>query len=412
MKNVNRRLLIIATALVSFACIMAVGVLIYLDYDNNKAVPAIVISEDTVPEEPIPIVEPQPDFVTLVAAGDNLFHTVVYNASLIEQSYVFDPLYEYIKPYIEPADIAFINQETVLGGAAFGLSGYPQFNTPQELAQTLSAVGFDMVNHATNHSMDRGEAALRATMTLWDSIPQVKYLGIRAEQDQEPGVVLEKNNIIFGFLAYTYGTNGLAVPADKQYLVSLINREKMAEEIDALRPRCDVLVVSMHWGEEYQPHQNAGQEALAAFLAEHKVDIVLGHHPHVLQPVALIPRDGSEPMLCFYSLGNFLSAQKPLATLLGGIAYVKIQKFESHVSIAEYGVIPTVTHYEKNYTNFRVYPLHSYSEDLALLHEQTGPAMQSGYFNTQGTALLGDVQILYNPFDLRNENSVGTDPAS
>jgi poly-gamma-glutamate synthesis protein (capsule biosynthesis protein) len=158
------------------------------------------------------------------------------------------------------------------------------------------------------------------------------------------------------------------VPRDKPYLVSLIDKKIMETEIAALRPLCDVLVVSMHWGEEYRNRPSGEQEELARFLAGRDVDLILGHHPHVLQPYEYLDRPGGGKTLCFYSLGNFLSGQQTTSTQLGGLAYVRIKKFKGRVKIDRAGIIPLVNHYERGFDRFRVYPLFSYTGDLAEKH--------------------------------------------
>jgi poly-gamma-glutamate synthesis protein (capsule biosynthesis protein) len=224
--------------------------------------------------------------------------------------------------------------------------------------------------------MDKGEKAIIATLDFWDRFSQVTVLGInRSEEAKSKPVLKEINNIKTGFLSYTYGTKAIPVPADKTYLVSLINKENMAREIDTLRPLCDVLVVSMHWGEEYSHTQSKEQEELAVFLAEHNVDIVLGHHPHVIQPVEYIQRPDGRFMLCYYSLGNLISAQTQVPAMLGALAYIKLKKepaqpenIGQNFMFIDAGAISTVTHYEKNYTGFMVYPLYNYTKELAEKH--------------------------------------------
>jgi poly-gamma-glutamate synthesis protein (capsule biosynthesis protein) len=314
-----------------------------------------------------------PSTLTIVAAGDNLIHDVIIREAQKEEGvYDFTLFYAPVKPLIEAADIAFINQETLLAGRRFGYSGYPRFNTPQEAGIALLDMGFDVINHANNHVMDKGEEAVFATMDFWDDRAQASYLGIRRSQEQrERPLIIEKNRITLGFLSYTYGTNGLRTPKDKPYLVSLINTEKMAEEIGALRPGCDFLVVSMHWGTEYEKAPNREQEKLAQFLARHNVDLIIGHHPHVLQPAVYLPRPDGGETLCVYSLGNFLSAQDMNAALLGGLLYVRLTKAPDGggaVVIEQAGILPLVTHYEEGYTAFRVYPLYDYTPELAARH--------------------------------------------
>jgi poly-gamma-glutamate synthesis protein (capsule biosynthesis protein) len=327
----------------------------------------------------IPVIEepaspPTLPSLELVAVGDNLIHIQIITSSRVSRDgktgYDFSPIYQYVKEDIAKADVAFINQETLFAGEAFGLSGYPQFNAPVELGQTLVDLGFDVVNHATNHIMDKGEAAVRATIDYWESRPETAYLGIHGspEARERPNVV-EVNGIRLGFLAYTYGTNGLPVPRNTPYLVSLTDTAVMAKEIDALRPLCDYLIVSMHWGDEYDHKPTRRQEELAVFLAEHNVDLVLGHHPHVLQEMRSVKRPDGGDMLVFFSLGNFVSAQNRLSTLLGGMARVTLVKSgDGAVRWTAASLTPLVTHYEKGYTGFRVYRFEDYTDELTARH--------------------------------------------
>jgi poly-gamma-glutamate synthesis protein (capsule biosynthesis protein) len=355
-----------------------------------------------VPEQDPPSPEPPPPKrLTIIAAGDNLFHETIIAAFKEEGGYNFAPIYETIKPIIAGADLAFINQETVLGRESFGYSGYPQFNTPRALANNLADAGFDIINQANNHIMDMGEAGVRDTIAVWDAIPGTVYLGIHRSQEERDhrNLIIEKNGIRTGFLAYTFGTNGLPVPEDKPYLVSLIEQETMAREIGALRPLCDFLVVSMHWGEEYSPSPSAGQTALAVFLAAQKVDLVIGHHPHVLQPAEYMLRPDGRQMLCFYSLGNFMSSQKQPATLIGGLMYIRLTKSEQNIMFTDAGIIPVITHYEPGLTGYRVYPLYQYTDELIkkhrFYHAETGLNME--YINSRLDNLKVKL-ITSNPF--------------
>ncbi|MDR0402479.1 MAG: CapA family protein [Treponema sp.] len=326
---------------------------------------------------------PEETTVTLLAAGDNLIHDIIYLAARDGDRYDFDPCYSRIKSIVEKADIAMVNQETALGGTALGLSGYPVFNSPQETGTALANAGFDVVNHASNHTMDRGERAVTATMDFWDGFNEdreekVLYLGIfrGGEERETKKNIITKNGVSFGFLSYTYGLNGFSLPAGKDWLVGMIDTEVMAREIDALRPDCDVLVVSMHWGNEFRHTVSETQKELAAFLAEHSVDLVIGHHPHVTQPCEVLPRPDGKTLTCYYSLGDFLShTQTDYSpdTMLGAMAYVTVTKrvlgTESDVSVTGAGVIPTVCHYGKGRRPpFSVYPLWDYTEELAAEH--------------------------------------------
>jgi len=339
------------------------------------------------------------DYLTIIAVGDNLYHTPMMK---LGEEGDYETAYLEIRSLAKNADIAFINQETLLAGSKFGFSDYPIFNTPQSVGRALEKTGFNVVNHATNHVMDKGEDAVFATLDFWDDYPDVTVLGIhRSEEKRKLPVLLKKNNITVGFLSYTYGTNGILVPADKPYLVSLINTAIMAREIDALRPLCDFLVVSMHWGDEYEHDCSKRQKDLAVLLAGHAVDLVIGHHPHVIQKIESIPRPDGKNMLCFYSLGNFISAMsKSENMLLGAMAFLRLKKTASDgtvsVSIDEYGVIPMVTHYDKSYSNFKVYPLYAYTEDLAKKHWKNN--LTANYFKSLSSKIFGDRVMLRDPF--------------
>ena len=363
---------------------------------------APVIETEREPEKPREIAT-EPDYITIIAVGDNLYHNVMVESG---EEGDYEEAYLEIRSLVKKADFAIINQETLLAGKDFGFSGYPLFNTPQNLGRALANTGFNVVNHATNHIMDKGEKAVLATLDFWDTIPEVTILGIhRSKEQRAMPKLLSKNNITVGFLSYTYGTNGIRVPADKPYLVSLINTEIMSEEIDSLRPLCDFLVVLMHWGEEYRHDYSKSQENLASFLAEHLVDLVIGHHPHVIQPIEYIGRPDGKETLCFYSLGNLISAQARNPTMLGAMAYIRIKKESAPGSvngavITDAGAIPLVTHYEKDYLNFKVYPLYAYTEELAEKHRlnQVKKELTQDYMTGLTSKIFGDREIKQNPF--------------
>ena len=348
-------------------------------------------------------------YLSIIAAGDNIIHDPILKAAYKDGKYDFFSIYDHVKPYILPADIAFVNQETILGNSELGYSGYPLFSTPAEAGAALAKAGFSIINHATNHTMDRGEKGVISSMDHWDSealqsVDPLFYLGIHRSKDEREGrrVIIGRNNFKIGFLSYTYGLNNIPLPAGKAYLVSVAEPETMADEIDALRPLCDYLVVSMHWGEEYREDYSLNQENLAAFLAEHDVDLVIGHHPHVLQPMAIMERSGGKTTTVFYSLGNFLSAHVRPAkeALLGGLAYVRLKKTGERIDTEEARLIPVITHYERDRASFSVYPLADYSEELAKKHWRriNDKDMTYDYLIKKTRDLFGPALLMNNPF--------------
>jgi poly-gamma-glutamate synthesis protein (capsule biosynthesis protein) len=341
--------------------------------------------------------------LTLIAAGDNLFHITLVNSFFEKGEYNFTPIYSEIKSLIENADLSFINQETVMAGASFGYSGYPRFNTPQSLAKTLADTGFDIFNIANNHAMDMERNGLINTLDLLDTIEDITVIGARKTGDSQR--IIEKNNITFGFLSYTYGLNGFTLPANNPNLVSLINTEKMTAEINVLRPLCDFLIVSMHWGEEYlliEP--DAYQKRLAVFLSEQNVDLIIGHHPHVLQRVETLPRSDGGKTLCFYSLGNFVSHQREKERILGGIMLVTFTKEGDELSITNSGLIPVICHFEQGYRNTKVYPIYNYTEELFGKHllKLWDKDINFNFFHSVLRRLDTKI-IMYNPFKKNTE---------
>lgn len=267
-----------------------------------------------------------PTTARLVGIGDILIHGIVYKDAKVGNGYDFKPLLAPIKPYIQNADIAFANQETMIGGSQLGLSTYPCFNSPFEIGDALKDTGIDIVSMANNHTLDRGEKAIQNAIQHWNKIGMTYIGSYLSEEDKQSIRTLKANGITFSFLAYTYGTNGIPVPKGKPYLVNQINLENMKKDIIEAKSLSDVVVVSVHFGNEYQRMPNENQKALVKELANSGANIILGHHPHVLQPTEWIQRDDGQKAFVIYSLGNFLSGQKGIYREVGGILQLDIEK--------------------------------------------------------------------------------------
>ena len=244
--------------------------------------------------------------VSLVMVGDALLHGSVYNDACIDGKYDFSSQLELIKPIIKNYDLAFYNQETVLGGTELGLSDYPTFNSPKEFGDNMLDMGFNIVNLATNHTIDRGEKAIISSCDYWNSKKdKVLFAGSYCSKEESEEIkIKEKNGIKYTMLSYTYGTNGIPVPEGKEYLVNLYSDEKAKEDIEKVRDKVDLLLVSMHWGTEYRTEPTEEQKREAKYLADLGVDIIIGTHPHIIEPIEYI-----DDTLVIYSLGNFISAQ-------------------------------------------------------------------------------------------------------
>ncbi len=312
-----------------------------------------------------------PDEVTLVMTGDNLLHTpLIKNAEQQDGTLNFDSLYEDTLPYFQEADLSVIVQETVLGGKELGYSGYPMFNSPQEVGDSLVKAGFDIILHATNHTLDKGARGVENTLEFWKKYPQVTVLGINNSKEEYNSVrYIEKNGIKFALLNYTDSTNGMPKPSGKEYLINTVNEEKIKSDLAQAEANAEFTIVFMHWGTEYTFSETPFQQKLASMMCENGADLIMGSHPHVLEPVKWIESENGNRALVFYSLGNFVSRQKELKNLLGGIASVKItRQKDNSIVIKECSLTPTVTHYNINSRGFRVYPLKDYTDELAATH--------------------------------------------
>ena len=244
--------------------------------------------------------------ISLIATGDGLIHNAVYfSYEQDDGTYDFRGALKYVKEIVKDYDIAYYNQETPFAGTQFAYSGYPRFNTPSEFGDAMIDAGFNMVSLATNHTMDKGEQGVINFANYWKNKDDIIYNGIATSEDERNTFMIgKKNNITYSMLSYTTSTNGLNVPSGKDYLVNVYNQEQVKKDIESLRDKVDVLIVAMHWGVEYSATPNSEQKEIAEYLSNLGVDIIIGTHPHVLQPITKIG-----DTIVMYSLGNFISNQ-------------------------------------------------------------------------------------------------------
>jgi poly-gamma-glutamate synthesis protein (capsule biosynthesis protein) len=286
----------------------------------------IVLSACTVAEV-TDVVQVQPNTVSevsFVAVGDNLIHDAIYEAAYTDNQYDFKPFYQALKPLIKQHDLAFINQETMLGGVELGLSSYPSFNSPVEVGDAIIDAGFNLISIANNHTLDRGERAIVKTIDYFAG-KDVYFSGAKKQAESEDVVVFEINNIKFAFVAYTMWTNGQKHPEGKTYLANVYSRGKAKLDIEKYRDQVDFFLVSMHWGTEYQDEPSLAQMNEAQYLAQLEVDVIIGHHPHVVQPIKIIENDEHNTYVA-YSLGNFMSAQVGVDRKIGMTFHMKFNK--------------------------------------------------------------------------------------
>ena len=353
------------------------------------------------PEEEKVIIEKDRE-VSFLAAGDNLIHGLIYySGDQGDGSYSFDRMYERVSDEISSADIAYLNQETICGGTQLGLQSYPTFNSPYEILDSVAAAGFDWISTSSNHSMDVGEEGILSQLSHLEELPQLIQTGTNESADEAKEYkVIEKNGVKIGLLSYTYGLNGFALPDGKEYLVNLIDEDRIREDMKALNQISDVQVVRMHWGVEYQFEENEEQRALAQLLSDEGADVIIGTHPHVLQPMEVLKGEEGNETLVMYSLGNFVSAQDVNSRMLGGMAKWTLVYHPSDKSVSFKNICfePTVMYFDPSGTDVQVYPLSEYTDDTGASHYLSayGQDMSKQYFIDLVKEIMGNtVELVY-----------------
>lgn len=327
--------------------------------------------------------EPQYVSARVMAVGDNLIHNVIYNQARDRGNasceYDFSYVYEHVKPIIQKADVAFINQETVLAGKYFEPSNFPAFCTPTEMGDCLLDVGFNVFNHSNNHTLDKGQKGVFATLEYWDTKADedICVVGMyKDEQDMYSCKFIEKNGIKIGFFGMTEHTNGNPVPSEMKEKIIYTKQEDVIQKlIGVLKSECDVVIASAHWGEENYTERTttaltAHEKEMSQKLADWGVDVIIGTHPHVIQPMKWLDRADGGRTFCVYSLGNFVSAMNGPCNMLGGLVDFDLRMdTQTHkVEVENIAYVPLVTHYGRGMSNVRVYPLGEYTDELANSH--------------------------------------------
>lgn len=316
--------------------------------------------------------------LSLIMVGDALLHSSLYRDGYQNGTYDFTSQLELIKPEIQKHDLAFYNQESILGGTSIGLSDYPNFNSPQEFGDAMIDAGFNLVSLANNHTMDRGVTAIQNSCDYWKTKDVLTAGSYCSAEDAEEIKIKEKNGIKYTMLAYTYGTNGITVPSDKPYLVNLYSDELAKADIEKVRDKVDLLIVSMHWGAEYRSEPTDEQKREAEYLSNLGVDIIIGTHPHVIESITYI-----NDTLVIYSLGNFISAQSTnndyntMVELMTSVDVVKTTKDgKSEIKLENLNNELLYNYYQKDsrWHNFKVIPFsqmnETYNSDYKRLYEK------------------------------------------
>lgn len=361
--------------------------------DSNTSVseqPVVLVKEEPiVTPSPEPAPQPTPpkkQEITLMAVGDNLLHMgVIQTGKQPDGTYDFSILYEGIKDYLAVSDIKIINQETILGGNELGFSGFPYFNSPTEIGDAIVDAGFNVVLHASNHAADQGLNGLLSCASFWDTYPEVLVTGIHSKVMETPDIpLLTIEDTTFAVLNYTYSPNSETIPS------SIIGHLNMLCDYDAqgrldfttLHPQvlediaradalADVVIVCPHWGTEYTTTPSRYQTEFAMQMTEAGADLIIGTHPHVIQPVEWLEAENGNRSLCYYSLGNYVSTQKNPLSMLEALCFVTFRITDEGVSIIpeSSGAVPLVCHYTSGPVRIEgIYPLEDYTAGQADSH--------------------------------------------
>jgi len=314
--------------------------------------------------------------VSFVGVGDNVIHPNIFREAArrgaeTERGYDFKPMYSDIAEIISMADVAFINQETLMAGEEYGFTGYPKFNTPQALGYDLCELGFDVINIANNHICDQGTSGLVDTISFWEGLDVTLIGGYRNASDYDNIRLITVNDITIAFLSYTFSTNGIRLYPEDGYEIPILpylDEEDIRRQTALAKESAEAVIVSVHWGDENKFEVNAEQKKYASIMAECGVDVIVGHHPHVLQPIEWLDRPDGKRTLCIWSLGNIVSTMENGFNMAGGIIDFDIVRRSGNISIENVSLIPTVFHYGKNFFGTHIYLLEDYSESLAAVH--------------------------------------------
>lgn len=318
--------------------------------------------------------------ITIAAIGDILIHDRVYNDAREGDHYNFDHIFNNLPSELLKPDLLLANQETIVAGESIGLSGYPTFNSPHEIADSLKKAGIDIVSTANNHALDRGVEAQKLSINYLNQIGLPHVGSYLTKEEQDKLVILEKKGIKVAYLAYTYGLNGIPIPKGNEYIVNIIDKEKIKNEIQRAKKEADVIVMAIHWGNEYQRFPSNEQKELAQFLIDEGVHIVFGSHPHVLQPIEWLEGKNGQQGLVVYSLGNFLSGQDEEYRDIGGMVTVTVNKKQrgksTTITMETPSFYPTFVS-SKADRNYMMHPLFDSQEAI----DKYGPSIYSDIMN-------------------------------
>lgn len=376
------------SAVIIICFVLILGISIWRNHDTEQETLADNNTELNVETEVPQTEENKVKKVRLMMVGDNLLHMgIVRSGQQSDGTKNYDVLFEPLKEHLAYADIRMINQETIFGGNHLGFSGFPHFNSPTEVGDAIAKAGFNIVLHASNHSADQGINGINHCIDFWENYPEVHMTGIykEVEEDNQDIEIIQVEGVSFAILNYTYSPNLSTLPKDIQGHLGMLcdwdeNSGKISytrlhpdviTDISVAKQMADVVIVCPHWGTEYTFVPSSYQKKFAQQMTEAGADLIIGTHPHVIQPVEWIVGENGNKALCFYSLGNYVSTQQNPQSMLEAMAWVTFIVDENSVQILkeETGAIPMVCHYTSGPVRLeRVYFLDEYTQEKAQSH--------------------------------------------
>lgn len=369
-----------------------------IDEDKKTSDNVATTEKETTTE---PVTEPpfEPVSINVMMIGDMLMHMGVQNSGrLADGSLNYDHLFAHIKSDIDEADIAIVNQEVIIGGEELGLSGYPTFNCAYEVGDAIAKAGFNVVLHATNHTVDKGGVGVDNCINFWKTKhPDIAYLGINETAEDKNNIyVYEQDGVKIAILNYTYGTNGIPLPQDRPYLVNLLDEDTVKNDLAKAKELADFIIVCPHWGTEYTLVETEEQHYWANLFVENGANLIIGAHPHVIEPVAWVESENGNKALCYYSLGNFVSTQNEASNMLGAMAKVTITNDkDGNVFIKDYSVEPLVTQKLWGTQEITTYKLSDYTAQLASQNRilDKDPGFSMSYLVNTCRQVFGDLYV-------------------
>ncbi len=362
-----------STIFLALSLVVIFGGGAYLLLKPHSQKPFVVASDNT-KKNTDPVTSSKSGSVRIVATGDFIPHDAInQEAKKSDGSYDYSGMMSNMAPIFAKADVRFCNQATPVGGAQYGITGYPIFNAPFEFTRDMAGLGCNLINIGTNHSYDKGQSVIDAQRSEWDKQPNILAVAgaNRNTAEQQKINYFTVKGVKFSFLSYVTYSNAKNMTS---YGVNMFNQITAKAQLIEARKNSDIIIVSMRWGTEYSSGINAEQASDSQFLADNGADIIFGHGPHSLEPYKKLVGQSSRFTHVFYSLGNFLNAQLEVDSLFSGLAVLDVNTSSKQVSEASY--LPIYMHYDWSASeaaaqnllarkNFQIYTLDQASKPLA-----------------------------------------------